>query len=56
MEQVENLQKKLNASKGPEEMNESLNRIFSEEKRINTGHFNSKVQLELEKKPARQFD
>ena len=45
MEQVETLQKKLNATKDGEEMNEeSLNRIFSEEKRINTGFFNSNVQ------------
>jgi hypothetical protein len=43
---VETLQKKLNATKQGEEMDESLNRIFSEEKRINTGHFTSKVQLE----------
>ena len=46
MEQVETLQKKLNANKDGVEINESLNRIFSEEKKVNTGNFNSNIQME----------
>ena len=46
VEQVEKLQSKLNQSKGHEDMEQSLNRIFDEEQRIHTGHFNSKVNHE----------
>lgn len=43
VDQVEKLQQKLNASNNHDE---DLNRIFADEKRVNTGHFNSKTQLE----------
>jgi hypothetical protein len=50
VEQVEKLQHKLNISKSHHEEeyneNENIQRIFSEEKRFNTGHFNSKANDE----------